>query len=155
MKIYTIDKQILVRAPQAEVWTFFSKPQNLLEITPAYMNFRIVHCPEAAEIFTGMLIEYRVSPVLRMPLKWITEIKDVDPGSRFMDTQRDGPYALWEHTHTFKTTAEGTLMYDHIKYALPMGPLGTFAHSLFVRRQLESLFEYREGRIKTLFETQP
>lgn len=153
MKLYNIEKQILVKAPQPEVWSFFSAPQNLLKITPAYMNFKIVHCPEAAEIYTGMLIEYRVSPVLRMPMRWITEIKGVDPGSRFMDTQRSGPYALWEHTHTFTTIAEGTLMHDHIKYALPMGPLGTLAHSLFVRRQLENLFEYREERIRALFAT--
>ncbi len=155
MKKYTIERQILVRAPQAEVWSFFSKPQNLLQITPEYMNFRIISCPEAAEIYSGMLIEYRVSPVLRMPLKWVTEIKDVDPGSCFKDTQRNGPYALWEHTHTFEATREGTLMTDRIEYALPMGPLGTFAHSLFVRRQLESLFTYRESRIRTLFETRP
>lgn len=153
MKIYTIEKEILVRAPQQEVWSFFSKPHNLLKITPGYMNFRIVDCPEAPEIYTGMLIEYRVSPVFRVPLKWVTEIKDVDPGSRFMDTQRNGPYALWEHTHTFTTTREGTLMRDVVQYALPMGPLGTIAHRLFVRRQLESLFEYREGRIRTLFAT--
>lgn len=115
------------------------------------MNFRIVNCPDVPEIYTGMLIEYRVSPVLRMPLKWVTEIKDVKPGTRFMDTQLEGPYALWEHTHTFHDTSEGTLMQDKIDYALPLGPLGTLAHGIFVRRQLQALFEYREARIRTLF----
>lgn len=154
MKVYTLEKEILVHAPKDEVWAFFSSPGNLLKITPAYMNFRILSCPDVPEIFTGMLIEYRVSPVLNMPLKWVTEIKDVDPGNRFMDTQRSGPYALWEHTHTFSDTPQGTLMNDKIHYALPLGPLGRFAHGLFVRRQLQALFEYRETRIRDLFKTQ-
>lgn len=151
MKVYTIEKQVLIQAPREAVWAFFSSPGNLLKITPAYMNFRIVNCPDVPEIYTGMLIEYRVSPVLRMPLKWVTEIKDVKPGTRFMDTQLEGPYALWEHTHTFHDTSEGTLMQDKIDYALPLGPLGTLAHGIFVRRQLQALFEYREARIRTLF----
>lgn len=153
MKVYTLEKEILVKAPRQQVWDFFSKPHNLVRITPAYMNFRIVDCPDTPEIYTGMLIEYRVSPVLRMPLKWVTEIKAVDAGSRFMDTQRSGPYALWEHTHTFSETPAGTLMHDKVDYALPMGPLGTLAHGLFVRRQLEALFTYREQRIRELFHT--
>ncbi len=151
MKVYTIDKQILIQAPRQDVWAFFSSPRNLLKITPAYMNFRIVNCPDVPEIYTGMLIEYRVSPVLRMPLKWVTEIKEVSAGARFMDTQLEGPYALWEHTHTFTDTPEGTLMNDKINYALPLGPLGTLAHGLFVRRQLQGLFAYREARIRALF----
>lgn len=151
MNTYFLEKETLVRATLPEVWRFFSNPRNLEKISPEYMNFRIVQCPDTVEIYDGMLIEYRVSPVLKIPMKWITLIKQVQPMQQFTDTQLAGPYALWEHTHLFKETAEGVLMQDQLKYALPLGPLGSLAHGLFVKRQLNKIFSYREKVIGSLF----
>lgn len=151
MKTYVLEKEIRIPAPPEQVWNFFSAPANLQRITPDYMNFRIIKQPEAAEIFSGMEIEYKVSPVLHIPMKWITLIQSVDRLKSFVDTQLKGPYALWEHTHTFESADGGTLMRDHVKYALPFGPLGVLAHALFVRRQLEGIFAYRERVVRELF----
>ncbi len=151
MKTYSLKQNITIAAPLEEVWAFFSDPYNLAKISPGYMDFRIVHCPETAEIYDGMLIEYRIKPVLGVPLRWVTLIKKVKPGTCFMDTQVAGPYALWEHTHTFQETGTGTYMQDEVKYALPLGVLGRLAHTLFVKRQLKGIFDYRERVIHNLF----
>ena len=34
-------------------------------------------------------------------------------------------------------------MRDTVRYALPFGPLGTVAHRLFVKRDVERIFDYR------------
>lgn len=152
MKTYLLKKEIVIAAPIEQVWKFFSDPANLEKITPPYMNFRVTKQPGAEEIHSGMLIEYKVSPVLHIPMKWVTLIQTADPLKRFTDKQLKGPYALWEHTHTFERVPGGTLMRDAVTYALPFSVLGAFAHWLFVRKQLEGIFSYREKVIKDIFD---
>jgi ligand-binding SRPBCC domain-containing protein len=106
---------------------------------------------DGAEIYTGMLIDYKVKPLLGIPMHWQTEIKSVDKPHRFTDTQLKGPYRLWEHTHTFIQTDKGVLMKDEVKYQLPLGPLGSLAHALLVRKKLQALFRFRKAAIERIF----
>jgi ligand-binding SRPBCC domain-containing protein len=151
MKVFVLEKETLIQAGPAIVWDFFSSPHNLAQITPPYMRFRIKNCPSAKEIYNGMLIRYRVSPLAGIPLGWVTEIKDIKKGSRFTDVQQHGPFALWEHTHIFEAAGNDVLMTDRVRYALPLGLLGVWARKLFVKRQLEEIFEYRDARIREIF----
>jgi len=126
-----------------EAWDFFSSPANLKEITPAYMNFQVLTNSDSDKMFAGQIITYHVSPILGIPLFWMTEITHVRDKEYFIDEQRFGPYALWHHKHFFKEIPSGIEMTDFLDYKLPLGFLGNIAHSLFVRRQIESIFDYR------------
>ena len=67
---------------------------------------------------------------------------------RFVDVQLRGPYALWEHTHTFEPDGpDAVVIADRVRYALPFGPLGELAHAAFVRRDLQRIFEYRSRAV--------
>jgi ligand-binding SRPBCC domain-containing protein len=100
----------------------------------------------------GALIRYRLR-VRRVPVGWLTVIREWDPPRRFVDEQLRGPYALWHHTHTFSPDGEGaTLMRDEVRYALPLGVLGELARRLFVGRDVEAIFDYRAKRIVELLE---
>jgi ligand-binding SRPBCC domain-containing protein len=151
MKTYELRSDIMVRAPLEQVWSFFSNPKNLQRITPDYMGFKIVRCPEVETIFNGMIIEYIVRPMLNVPLRWVTEIAEVQPPFSFTDIQLKGPYALWHHFHSFEKVDGQTKMLDIVKYAMPLGILGNITHDLFVRKQLQEIFKYREVTVKTLF----
>ena len=70
-----------------------------------------------------------------------------------MDEQRIGPYKLWLHTHTLEDVDGGTKMTDEIRYALPFGLLGEFAHAIFVKRTLKQIFDYRREKLDELFTT--
>ena len=77
-------------------------------------------------------------------MRWQTRIETWEPPTRFVDTQVKGPYSLWEHTHLFERDGDGaTVIHDRVRYAIPLGPLGALAHRLFVRRDLERIFDYR------------
>ena len=65
--------------------------------------------------------------------------------------QLSGPYKLWDHTHQFEAVDGGTRISDQVKYALPLGPLGEIAHALWVKRDIERIFDYRRERIRELF----
>jgi ligand-binding SRPBCC domain-containing protein len=131
-------KHRLVREQQLScnietAWGFFSSANNLSEITPKDMNFIVLTTMENDEIYEGMLIDYYVSPLFGIKMKWQTEIIKVDFQKSFIDFQKKGPYKLWHHHHEFISNEKGVLMKDTIDYELPMGFLGEIAHPLFVK----------------------
>lgn len=136
-----------------EAWNFFSSAKNLSRITPPEMDFKILSSLEDKEINEGMLIDYIVKPVFGIPLKWQTEIFNVNKPHCFADRQLKGPYKIWEHTHTFIPQENGTLMKDEIKYQIPFGIIGQMAHSLFVREKVKDIFRFREKALDKIFET--
>ncbi len=98
----------------------------------------------------GTLIDYRLR-LHRVPVRWRTRIEAWEPPIRFVDVQVRGPYALWEHTHTFEPAGEDSVVIsDRVRYALPLGRLGEVAHELFVRRDLERIFEFRANAVARL-----
>jgi len=82
---------------------------------------------------------------------WLTEIAHVEPGRRFVDEQRVGPYRFWFHEHRFTPVAGGVRMNDQVTYAAPFGPLGDLVNALWIRRRLEGIFDYRTHKIVELF----
>jgi len=115
------------------------------------MNFTVTTKDPAPHIYPGQIITYKVSPLLRIPLFWMTEITHVQEQQFFVDEQRKGPYRLWHHQHLFEQTAEGVLMTDIVHYELPFGFIGEMAHALFVKSQLDDIFEFRREKITALF----
>jgi len=132
-------------------WDFFSSPINLAEITPKNMGFVVVSDSHGNEIVEDMIIEYLVSPILRIPLRWKTRITQVEKYVSFTDFQVKGPYKYWNHFHEFIPNESGVLMKDTVDYELPLGILGTIAHSIFVKRKLASIFNYRYRVLEELF----
>lgn len=151
MKIYTFSAEQFLPISIERAWNFFSSAKNLSRITPPEMQFRIISEFKDDAIYNGMVIDYIVRPILGIPLKWKTVITHVDKPYQFMDMQKKGPYKLWEHTHTFVEKDNGVLMKDVVRYALPFGILGRFAHVLFVRKKLHQIFEFRKTTLEELF----
>jgi ligand-binding SRPBCC domain-containing protein len=137
-RVFTLEREQLVRRSLEEVFEFFSDPINLEEITPTWLNFRVARCSTPV-IMGGTTIEYRLR-LHGIPVRWRSRISHWDPPYGFVDEQIAGPYKLWIHRHTFVQTPEGVLVRDQVEYAIPGG---AFIHWLFVRRDLEQIFDYR------------
>ena len=137
-----------------KAWEFFSNPANLNEITPDDMEFVITSPVLKGEIYAGQIITYKVSPVLNVPLVWATEITQVRAPYYFSDNQLYGPYRFWHHEHHFKAMPSGIEMTDILYYELPFGVVGDFVHRLFVRKRIETIFEYRRRKLEKIFPKQ-
>jgi ligand-binding SRPBCC domain-containing protein len=151
MAIYKMIRKQVIPADIASLWDFFKDPSNLTEITPSYMNFVIKTMDTSDDIYAGQMITYSVAPIAKIPLFWMTEITAVEKHQYFIDEQRRGPYKMWHHQHHFTTTEKGVEMTDIVHYELPLGILGQLAHWLFVKRQLNQIFNYRYHKIEALF----
>ena len=132
--------------PPAELFPFFADAGNLDAITPPWLNFHIV-TPRPIEMRPGALIDYQLR-VRGLPLRWRTLIKEWQPPFRFVDEQLRGPYRQWLHTHTFETRDGGTLARDVVHYAVPFDFV---AHPLFVRRDIEKIFSFRQQALREKF----
>lgn len=132
-------------------WSFFSSPLNLSKITPKDMRFNVLSDLENIDIYEGMIIEYKVSPILHIPLKWITKITQVEKNNSFTDFQEKGPYKYWNHFHEFVPNDKGVLMKDTVDYELPFGLLGRIAHTVFVKKKLENIFNFRYQFLEKYF----
>lgn len=150
MGFFQLKKQQSFHRPVEELWDFISNPENLKKITPESMGFDIRSEDLPNSIYEGMIVRYKVAPLMGIKTTWVTEITHVKQNSYFVDEQRIGPYKMWHHQHFLEATENGTLMTDIISYQPPLGVLGNLANTLFIRRKLESIFDYR---FKVLQET--
>jgi len=134
-----------------KAWDFFSNPANLKAITPDNMGFNIVSEHHGEKMYPGQIIEYTVKPVLGIPMYWMTEITHVAEKKFFVDEQRFGPYSMWHHQHHFKEIPGGVEMTDIVHYKNPLGFIGRLANTLFVKKQLNTIFNFRIQKVNDLF----
>jgi NADH dehydrogenase len=146
---HRLHAELFVDRPVDEVFAFFSRPENLTRITPRRLGFEMRSTDTAMR--DGLEIDYRVRPLLGIPLRWRSRISDYDPPHGFCDIQLSGPYRTWEHRHNFVPEGRGTRVIDDVDYALPFGPLGELAHRAVIRRTLEEIFRHRSRTIRSVF----
>jgi len=133
-----------------DAWDFLSSPNNLKLITPESMNFKIIDW-DKKKAYPGQIIQYTVSPVFGMKIKWVTEITQVKRNSYFIDEQRFGPYSFWHHKHFIKEIDNGILMDDIIHYKIPFGFIGEILNKVYVQNKLNKIFKYRENKLNEIF----
>ena len=135
-----------VPSPIEEVFAFFSDAHNLESLTPSLLRFKVL-TPAPIDMHPGALIDYRLR-VHGVPLRWRTEITEWNPPHSFVDTQLKGPYSLWHHTHRFTSERGGTRCTDVVLYRVFGGKL---IQSLFVGRDVEAIFNFRQREMRRRF----
>ena len=141
-KVYSFKTVQEIPMSLNQAWIFFSNPQNLADITPDNIGFKIISKHHGDTMYAGQVIEYKVSPVFGIPLYWMTEITHLDSKKYFVDEQRYGPYSMWHHQHHFKVIDGGVQMTDIVHYKLPLWILGDLGNCLFVKNKLQQIFDY-------------
>ena len=150
-KVYSLKTVQKIPVDIKTAWNFFSRPANLKDITPKNLGFNIISKYHGEEMYPGQIIEYKVSPVLGIPLYWMTEITHVEDKKYFVDEQRFGPYSMWHHQHHFKAIEGGVEMTDIVHYKLPLWLLGDIANTIMVKAQLQKIFGFRITAVEEKF----
>jgi len=155
-----------------QVFAFFANPENLPRLMPKWQSARIEEAtfaptpPRPASTLgvrfvgvaagpgTRMTISFRPLPFSPIRVPWDAEITEFVWNDHFCDVQHRGPFAYWRHCHTLsaetRENVPGTLVKDRVDYELPFGTLCELAHTLAVRGQIRSIFDYRHRRTAEL-----
>lgn len=144
---FVLTAELTIDRPIDEVFSFFSRAENLEKLTPPWLHFNIV-TPTPIDMKQGALIDYRLK-LHGIPIKWRTEIESWQPPMRFVDQQLRGPYKKWFHEHTFESVGPNrTLAKDRVHYIPRFGAL---VHKYFVKPDLEKIFTYRQEQLQAHF----
>lgn len=149
--LHSLHTKQFLKSDLNTVWDFMSSPANLARITPAYMGFHILSDIAETKMYPGQIIEYYVTPVAGIKMHWVTEITHVKDLGYFVDEQRFGPYSFWNHKHFLKEVPGGVEMTDILHYKVPFGFLGKIVNSLFVKKKIKEIFDYRYHKLEELF----
>ena len=144
--IYQFTTQSVVNRAIEETFNFFASAENLNNITPPWLHFKIVS-DTPIQMGIGTIIEYRLK-LRGFPIKWVSEIPIWQPPFRFVDQQKSGPYRYWHHEHLLeKHDKNSTRVKDIVTYKVPPD---RFTHALFVKRDLKKIFEHRHRSLGDL-----
>jgi len=146
MSTFTFRAEQYIRRPVDEVFAYFGRAENLQELTPAWLHFKILSV-DPNPIRKGTLIRYSLRWRV-FPIRWTTEIIEWDPPHRFVDLQLKGPYRLWHHEHRFVAEGDGTRIFDEVQYELPFGFIGSLVHRLKVKQDVAGIFAYRKQAVE-------
>ncbi|RYD70844.1 MAG: hypothetical protein EOP53_24680, partial [Sphingobacteriales bacterium] len=139
MAFYQLIRTQKIPISQEVLWDFIASPANLKEITPEHMRFLVTSNSGDAKMYAGMIITYKVSPLLGIKLNWVTEITHVKYMEYFVDEQRLGPYKMWHHQHKIEVINGGVLMTDIVTYIPPFGIVGAIANALIIKNKLKQI----------------
>ena len=134
-----------------DAWSFITTPSNLKKVTPKAMSFRILSDNDQTKVYPGMIIIHEVVPLLGIKMKWMTEITQCMEKKRFVDEQRVGPYKMWHHQHIIEDHESHVIMKDIITYIPPFGIIGRIANKVFIKKKINSIFQYRREILDKLF----
>jgi ligand-binding SRPBCC domain-containing protein len=139
--------QVIPR-PVEEVFDFFRAPANLIAISPPELHMALVEGPPLIELGSRVVLKGRRWGI---PQRVVSEITAFEPPVTFTDTQVEGPFRKWVHTHRFEPAPEGTRVIDRVEYETPGGLLGLVARPSLIERDLKWIFEYRTKKVAELF----
>lgn len=147
MEQHHLVRKTHLKLPIEQVFDFFSNAENLESLTPPWLGFEI-RSPKPLPMHVGTIIDYRIR-LRGIPLRWRSEITAWEAPHRFVDEQRKGPYRFWIHEHRFEERDGGTDVIDEVHYSV-WG--GKWIHRLFVLRDLERIFDFRQRKLHELLE---
>lgn len=140
------EKETEVPGPQQEVFAWHTREGAFQRLTPPWDNTEVL---DYGGIRDGERVTLRV--MAPWPRKWIAEHEGYIPGLQFKDRQVKGPFPKWVHTHRVEPSLDGNprvcVMRDLIEFKLPAGPLGVIAYHLFMRKQINTMFDHRHATL--------
>ncbi|HEX4484729.1 MAG TPA: SRPBCC family protein [Terriglobales bacterium] len=162
--------------PLEQVFLFFANPNNLPKIMPQKtatridgMNLKNPVIPSEAEgpcvphpehlagVGSEIVTSFRVLPYLPIRATWVALITEFEWNHHFADIQKLGPFHSFHHRHELKAEVReginGTVVTDRIELEVGYGWIGKTIEKLFIKRQMEQMFQQRQKALPRLLAT--
>lgn len=135
---YTREVELPVHSDEAFAW--HERPGALDRLIPPWESVTVVRREAGIGPGSRVTLKQRLGP---FRVTWLAEHREYVPPERFRDVQVQGPFASWDHVHSFRNTPEGSVLRDQISFNLPGGGLGRWLASGYTQSQIDRMFRYR------------
>lgn len=142
------ERSVLLEAAPAEVYAFHGDPRNIARISPPSLRVERVECwvpARAGGRFHLRVRQYGVT------LEWEGLWEEAAPPDRLVDSAVRSPFRHWKHSHLFRAEGTGTLMTDHVEYALPFGLIGRLLDATVMPLLFDAMFRTRHHATQKYF----
>lgn len=149
--MFIFEKSVIIKCPIRKVFEFHTDIENL-QLLSRFRGMRVKLKKVNLPIWKGSEVLLSITHFGIIKLRWYLHVEEFDSPNKFVDIMLKGPFKTWKHTHQFIDMEDSTKMIDRIDYEMPLGFLGKLAHNLFVKRHINSLFEFRHRLTKEILE---
>jgi len=160
-----------IPAPVTKVFAVFADPHNLPRIMPPSQGAKLLKFslvppqlpegvrPHGLEHMAGpgteITFKFRAIPYIPIHERWTALITEFAFNEYFTDTQKQGPFKSWHHTHTFEAKVvdgrEGTVVGDDVEYEIGFGVVGQLLERTIFQPMMRAIFEHRKKAVERLF----
>jgi ligand-binding SRPBCC domain-containing protein len=126
--------------PAAAIFDFFRQTANLIRVSPPELHMTLAEGPALIELGSRIVLQARRWGI---PQRMVSQITAYQANVSFEDTQVQGPFKRWVHTHLLEEVTGGTRVVDRVVYDPPGGLLGLVMTAGAIERELSWVFDYR------------
>ncbi len=133
--------QSRVPAPREFVWGVYTRPGMFERLTPPWQTVETVASAGNVQPGDRRVLRLQIGPVSQV---WEAVHGDWKEGHFFTDRQTRGPFARWEHRHSFlDAIGNRSAVRDDLVFQLPLPAGSDRLVNWFASRQLRRMFRYR------------
>jgi ligand-binding SRPBCC domain-containing protein len=150
--MHTFERSIVINAPIDVVFHFHDDPQNLLKISPPNIKVKLISATPAGK---GQRVVLDVTQFGFVKSRWEAEITLYEPPFKMVDVLHKSPFHSWKQTRLFEKLSDTqTRLTDRVDYELPIDVVSNIFVGWYVKREIESMFAFRQKKTKELLEAQ-
>ena len=125
------------------LFAWHERPGAFERLSPPWDQAKVVEHTGGIRDGARVVLDVPVGPV---HTEWVIEHRDYQHNRQFRDILLKGPFARFDHTHSFFAgSATTSSLEDHIEYELPLGAAGALAGGWYAGATLDQVFRYRHA----------
>lgn len=137
----TIEVRSVIPLSPKELWSLLDAPENVLTLAPKWLHVSLTG-DGLNKMYKDQRLNFTLKPFGIVKMTWVTIIKEIEDGIKFIDEQEGGPFRYWRHEHIIENEKGQTIMLDRLTFETKLSWI-PFFDSLIASPFLRSSFKSR------------
>jgi len=138
------EKELQLPVSPRRLWEWHLQPGAFERLAPPWQRMLLEETPKTLAAGSDVVFRVKVGPFSK---RWHARIREWDPPRAFLDEQKSGPFAFWEHRHAIGEKGQEASLLDHVEYALPPLLSGIPGAKRLANKEIRRLFKMRHARM--------
>lgn len=143
MSVVKFKRSLRVPVSVETLFAWHERAGAFERLSPPWDHAKVVEHTGGIRDGARVVLEVPTGPI---NTRWVIEHRDYQRNRQFRDILKEGPFARFDHTHSFYADSKTTSsLEDLIEYELPLGVVGAMAGGWYAEGTLDHVFRYRHA----------